>query len=309
MDRALSREGLAARIRSGRPVLLDGALGTELERRSPDPRATALPLWSTHALLGDASPIREIHRDYRRAGAEILTANTFRTQRRTLARAGLGDRADELTALAVALAREAATELGTGDGAVDSRPVWVAGSAPPLEDCYHPERVPDHATLAREHAEHARALVCAGVDLILVETINTAREGVAALRAAREAGADACISFVCDDAGRLLSGEPLAGALAAVAGLGPLAVLVNCLPPKHVAACLPALRASGLAFGVYTNLGAPDDEIGFRRSDDSSPEDLAGFAARWVSAGASIVGGCCGTEPGHIAAIAAALGR
>ncbi len=284
---------------------MDGALGTELERRSPDPRATALPLWSTHALLHDAPLIREIHRDHRRAGAEILTANTFRTQRRILAREGLGDRVGELTALAVALAREAADEADAGGG----RTAWVAGSAPPLEDCYRPERVPDDAALAREHTEHARGLVRAGVDLILVETINTAREGVAALRAAREAGAEACISFVCDGAGRLLSGEALARALDAVAGLQPLAVLVNCLPPRHVRACLPALRASGIPFGVYANLGSPDDDVGFRRSDECSPQAFADLATGWVAAGASIVGGCCGTQPAHIAAIGAALAR
>jgi S-methylmethionine-dependent homocysteine/selenocysteine methylase len=303
MDRALSREGLAARIRSGRPVLLDGALGTELERRSADPRATALPLWSTHALLGDASPIREIHRDYRRAGAEILTANTFRTQRRTLARAGLGNRADELTALAVALAREAATELGTGDGAVDNRPVWVAGSAPPLEDCYHPERVPDDAALAREHAAHARHLVRAGVDAILVETMNCVREAVAALRAARDAGAPVLVSFVCDREARLLSGEPLAEAVDAAAELAPAAIGVNCVPPDAVAACLRVLARSSRPFLVYTNLTGPCAA----RAEDATPDAFAAAALGWVRAGAACVGGCCGTTPAHLRTLAARL--
>jgi len=298
----LSRGGLAARLATGAPVLLDGATGTEIERRSALPAATALPLWSTHALLRDTALLREIHRDYVRAGAEILTANTFRTQRRTLSRAGLGERSDELTARAVAIARAAVDEA-----APPGRGVLVAGSQPTLEDCYHPERVPDNAALAREHAEHARALVRSGVDFILVETMNTRREGVAALRAAREAGAPACVSFACADGGRLLSGEPLSEAVAACVELGPLAVLVNCLPPGWVVDCLPALQSSDLPFGVYPNLGAPDAVTGFRRSDDLAPEPFATLAQSWIAAGARLVGGCCGTTPAHIAAIARRL--
>ncbi|HME73294.1 MAG TPA: homocysteine S-methyltransferase family protein [Myxococcota bacterium] len=281
---------------------MDGATGTEIERRSAFPAAAALPLWSTHALLRDTALLREIHRDYVRAGAEILTANTFRTQRRTLARAGLGERSEELTARAVAIARAAAEEA-----APPGRAVLVAGSQPTLEDCYHPERVPEDDALAREHAEHARALVRAGVDFILVETINTQREGVAALRAAREAGLPACVSFVCAAGGRLLSGEPLSEAVAACVELGPLAVLVNCLPAGFVSACLPALRSSGLPFGVYPNLGAPDAVSGFRRSDDCAPEQFATLAESWLAAGARLVGGCCGTTPAHIAALARRL--
>ncbi|MCC6642745.1 MAG: homocysteine S-methyltransferase family protein, partial [Deltaproteobacteria bacterium] len=86
-------------------MILDGALGTELERRGVP---SALPLWSAHALLERPDLVRAIHAEYVAAGAEILTANTFRTQERTLARAGFGARAAELTALAVRLAREAA---------------------------------------------------------------------------------------------------------------------------------------------------------------------------------------------------------
>jgi len=295
----LSRSGLAARLASAAPVLLDGATGTEIERRSTFPAAAALPLWSTHALLRDAALLREIHCDYVRAGADVLTANTFRTQRRTLSRAGLGDQGDALTERAVALARAAANEA-----APPGRVVLVAGSQSPLEDCYHPERVPDEEALAREHAEHARALARAGVDFILVETINTQREGVAALRAARETGLPACVSFVCGEGGRLLSGEPLSAAVAACVGLDPLAVLANCLPPGLVQACLPALRGSGLPFGVYPNLGVPEHGTGSRRSDACAPEQFATLAEAWIAAGAQLVGGCCGTTPAHIAAIA-----
>jgi S-methylmethionine-dependent homocysteine/selenocysteine methylase len=94
----------ADRLASGPPLLLDGATGTELERRGA--RCDG-PLWSVHALLEDPAMILRIHRDYVAAGAEILTANTFRTQARALARGGLGERAAELTQIAIGLARSA----------------------------------------------------------------------------------------------------------------------------------------------------------------------------------------------------------
>jgi S-methylmethionine-dependent homocysteine/selenocysteine methylase len=274
-----------------RARVLDGALGTELERRGVD---CALPLWSARALLSAPEVVREIHRDYARAGAEALTANTFRTQAYVLARAGLASRAEELTALAVRLAREGA-QLAGAEG------MLVLGSATTLEDCYAPLGVPDDATLAREHAAHARNLVRAGVDAVLIETMNTVREAEAALRAAREAGASAWVSFVCGDDARLLSGEPLAEAIERVAALGPRAVGVNCAPWNVLEPCLPVLRASGLPFFAYANLGAP--LTGGSRTHALSPGAFASRAADWAAAGAAWLGGCCGTEPAHIAAL------
>ncbi len=301
-----SEDGLAARVTAARAggtaLLLDGATGTELERRGI---RSGLPLWSTLGLLDAPETVRAIHQDYVQAGVDAVTANTFRTQRRVLANAGMGERAGELTARAVTLAREAAGKRRPEDG----RPVLVLGSAPTLEDCYRPDLVPDDATLGREHAEHAENLMAAGVDAILVETMNSVREARAATRAAREAGAAVWTSFVSWEDAALLSGEPLAEAIAAVAELGVVGVGVNCLPPSGVSACLPVLRAGGLPFSVQANLGAPDDEIGFTRSEDCAPETFAATAGTWLEAGASAVGGCCGTTPAHISAIAGALQR
>jgi S-methylmethionine-dependent homocysteine/selenocysteine methylase len=286
------RESLAERLQRAGPLILDGATGTELERRGV---ATQLPLWSADALLRAPALVQRIHRDYAEAGAEAITANTFRTQRRTLARNGLGDRAAELTALAVRLAREACANAA-------SSPL-VLGSDPPLEDCYRPDLVPDDAALASEHAEHCANLAAAGVDAILCETHNSAREACAAARAAIETGLPVLVSFVCWKGATLLSGERLADAVEAVRTLGPAALLVNCLPASNVMACLPVLAGAGLPFGAYANLGAPDDESGFRRSESLSPRGFAAAAAVWVAAGARLVGGCCGTTPAHIEAI------
>ena len=296
-------EALRQRLRVGAPILLDGALGTELERRGSP---TTLPLWSTHALLRDPELVLRVHADYVAAGAEVLTADTFRTQRRVLARAGIGEQARELTLLAVSLARRASEgQPSRSPGA--RRRVSVVGSAPTLEDCYRPDLVPDAQALAREHAEHAANLALAGVDAILIETMNTIREAVAAARAARAASLPFLVSFACWEGDALLGGEALAEALAAVAAEGPLALLVNCLPASNVSACLPALRAAGLPFGVYANLGAPGVTSGAGRTEHYDPDAFAERAELWIRAGARIVGGCCGTTPEHIRAIAARL--
>jgi len=293
--RSRSRRALGASLRARVPLLLDGATGTELERRGV---RSDLPLWSSWGLLEVPDRVRAIHADYLRAGVDVLTAATFRTHARSLAAAGLEHRAAELGALAVRLARDAVEET--------QRAAWVLGSAAPLEDCYHPERVPPDAVLAREHASHARHLARAGVDAILVETMNTGREAVAATRAARDAGADACVSFVCAGGARLLSGEPLAEALEAVAALEPLAVGVNCLPPHVVADSLPALSRTGLPFLVYANLAGPDAPLAARH-EEAAPERFAAHALGWARAGAAAVGGCCGTTPEHLAAVARRL--
>lgn len=288
---------LRARLAASETLILDGANGTELERRGV---GSELPLWSAHALIEAPAVVAAIHADYANAGADVLTANTFRTQRRTLARAGLEERAAELTQLAVDLAR---TEARRAPG---NRTLHVVGSAPPLEDCYRPDLVPRDPELAREHAEHAENLAKAGVDAILAETMNCAREAKAAARAARAAGKPALVSFVCWDGPRLLSGEPLRVALDAVLEEEPAAVLVNCLPASNVPACLPVLRASARPFGVYCNLGAPTDSEG-RRSEEYAPADLAELVAGWHAAGARLLGGCCGTTPDHIRAVAQRL--
>jgi S-methylmethionine-dependent homocysteine/selenocysteine methylase len=114
------------------------------------------------------------------------------------------------------------------------------------------------------------------------------------------------VSFVSWEGAQLLSGEAVEEAITAVQELGPSAILVNCLPPAAVEVCIPVLcEAHPMPFGVYPNLGAPDGAGG--RSARRSPEALARDAARWLAAGARIVGGCCGTRPDHIRAMSDAI--
>lgn len=282
---------LPDRLSEDRPLLLDGALGTELDRRGiPMPPH----LWSAGALLSHPDAVRQIHTDFLEAGAEWITANTFRTHRRNLTKAGLGDRAAELTTQAVELAREAARLFGER--------VWVAGSLAPLEDCYRPNDVPAETDLKAEHAEMARNLAGAGADLILVETQNTIREASAATQAAAETGLPTAVSFVCGRDGRLLSGETLTAAVTAVLPFGPIAVLVNCLPGSAVTGALQELKqaAGETPLGVYANTGEFDPAKGWISTALEQPENYARAAKDWRERGAKILGGCCGTTPQHI---------
>ena len=289
------------RLSVARPVLLDGATGTELSRRGVN---IDLPLWSAQALLGAPEVLRQIHIDYVRAGAEIVTANTFRTHRRSLARGGLGERAAALTRQAVHLARAAVLE------AAPDRPCFVAGSLAPLEDCYSPERVPPQADCEREHAEMAQHLAEAAVDLILVETMNTIREAEAATRAARATGLPVLTSFVCRTDGRLFSGESVTAAVQAVAPLGVVGLLINCTPSITIHEPFAELRAALRAQpapppiqGLYANIGHTDAVAAWALTEDVSPLEYARRASGWLRQGANLVGGCCGTTPAHIAAL------
>jgi len=300
------------RIAQPRPILLDGATGTELSRRAVD---IGLPLWSANALLAAPNVLSQIHADYLRAGAEVITANTFRTHRRSLSRGGLGTQAEELTRRAVELARAAIVAYTGSRGQGMSRECYVAGSLAPLEDCYQPDQVPPQAECEQEHAEMARHLAEAGVDLMLVETMNTIREAVAATRAAVATGRPVITSFVCRDDGRLFSGEAVRPAVEAVVPLGVAGVCINCTPSTIINKPFIELRAAVRSFsdhsilvGLYANIGKTDEISGWTATADVSPLEYARLAAKWLELGAHLIGGCCGTTPAHIAALRMVIG-
>ncbi len=274
-------------------LILDGATGTELNRRGVD---TGLPLWSANALLTDRDSqiLQQIHEDYLRAGADIVTTNTFRTHRRALAPSGNAARALELTRRAVDVARAAIA-------AVDAEtPKFIAGSISTLEDCYRPDLVPTDAELLDEHSDRILHLIECGADLILIETINSIREAVIMAKLAVITGAPVVVSFVCNREGRILSGETLTEAAHQLLPLGIHALGVNCGPTPDLAKPLAELRqACGADFPLiaYGNIGYADDEVGWVNTDSEDPKNYCQHAAHWD---VKIVGGCCGTTPEHI---------
>jgi S-methylmethionine-dependent homocysteine/selenocysteine methylase len=284
-----------------RPIcLLDGATGTELGRRGAD---ISTPLWSARAIIEAPELLAQIHRDYLEAGAGAITTATFRTHRRSLAKAGMDDRAAELTRQAVEIARRVRDEVKPD--------ALVLGSVGPLEDCYHPEQSPSAEACAAEHAEMIRHLLDAGVDAILIETMNTLREASAAAAQTRKliSGTSGgwMIGFITKSSGPpgiLFDGDSIIDLLGTLHDAE--AVGVNCVAAQSVEPQVRLLRRllpPEVRVMAYANTGEPDDVGGWHDSNAADPQRYAEYAASWVEAGASVLGGCCGTTPETIRAL------
>jgi S-methylmethionine-dependent homocysteine/selenocysteine methylase len=286
---------------------LDGGTATELLRAG---LSVSPPWWTTHAILSDERRrvLKGVHEQFLGAGADVLTANTFRCNLRALTRNGLQDAGLAwMVHAAIGVALAARNAAGTPQ-------TLIAASMAPVEDCYRPDLVPSHDELREEHRWLATELRRAGVDLVLIETMNSEREARVALAEVLATGLTAWVSFVCDDGDRLLSGEPLGRAAAAVEADGASAVLVNCTPPATLEVCLPRLReACSGDIGVYPNL---EDRRAVPRSTHVDerlpvvlgPDAFGDLMARWHDElGLAIVGGCCGVSPAHIAAMSSRI--
>jgi S-methylmethionine-dependent homocysteine/selenocysteine methylase len=278
-------------------IVLDSAMGTELERRGAN---ISLPLWSARALFENPDMVRQIHIDNIDAGADIITANTFRTQRRTFEKAdfkyqgtGFQETAKILTEAAVELAKDAVI--------ITYDEILVAGSIAPLEDCYKPELAPDTDTLCTEHYEHITNLVDSEVDLLLPETMNNVREISAVLNQIHKTGKEYIISMICRNDSELLSGELIKDAVNIIDKFSPSAVMVNCIHPSIAEGVIKTMKSlTDKPLGVYANIGENEYEKGSRFEVDVSAADYFDYASKWKKLGAVIIGGCCGTTPDYI---------
>jgi S-methylmethionine-dependent homocysteine/selenocysteine methylase len=299
----MSYAPIRAKLEHKRVVVLDGAIGTEILRRDVT--------WADHQLLKRPDVVRSIHADYLAAGADVISTNTFQLTRRGFARhfkdpehmrhVGADDletRWAELLTAGVRLAVEAREQAGLNAQAA------VAGAMTTLEWCFRPDLSPDEEQTYAEYLEVARVFAEAGCDLLLIETVNSIREAVAAARAARAVSLPFWVAFVPDQDGRLFSGETLTSATAALAPLEPDALLLNCAPPQDVAVGLVELAQSATtSFGVYPHIGRFDPPE-WLFTDEYPPPRYVDLAREWLRQGSLIIGGCCGTTPDHIAALA-----
>lgn len=306
------RTRVRAEIAARGHLILDGPTGTGLESRG---FRSHPELWTANAAQESPALLAAVHRDSLRAGARLLTANTFRTTAARARKAGLErpeEAARELLRASVALASAVCRE-GPGPAAL------CAGSLAPLADCYRPEDTPPDEVLATEHARTAAELGAAGCDLILIETQGCAREARIAVAAARSScDRPVWVSLLpAPDGEHLFGGGSLLGTAAACAELGAEAVLVNC---AHAEVCeralerLQPLRRDGLPLGAYANadrleIVASGGGLLFLKDPAPLPAQIAAYAAaarRFRDRlGAVLLGGCCGTTPGHIAALSA----
>jgi S-methylmethionine-dependent homocysteine/selenocysteine methylase len=272
------------------PLLMDGGMGSELERRGFDAR---LPLWSAWAVMEAPDLVRQIHTDFLKAGARVLTTATFRTTKYSLSKAGMKDRTKELIDRAAQLARDAILDYSA------DLDVIIAGSIAPLEDCYHPESAPEDQVMIHEYTHTAFLLKEAGVDVLLVETQNSMREARLATAAALLAGLPVWISLMPHTAGTMFNGDPLVETAKLVHQQGAPVVLVNCCSPQIAAAAYLTVQKSvpEAKVGAYPNL----------LKQELSPGDFAQWGLALARQDAHLIGGCCGTTPEHIQALGRAL--
>jgi len=262
-------------------TILDGPMGTALIARGHPAPA---PMWSAAVLMTAPGAVADLHREYAAAGANVLTANTFRTRPKDV-----GANWSTLAAQAVELAKTAR------EGHPHCR---VAGSIAPHADCYRPDLA--SAASGPVHAAVASTLARAGVDLLLVETFPHIPEALAALDGALSTGIETWLSFTAGPGGDLLSPDDVHRGAEAAVRMGAAAVLVNCIPAGEIARFLPAMQGLSVPFGAYANAGSPEEGIGWTDPTDG-PHRYADMAEMWVDMGATIIGSCCGTGPQHTA--------
>ena len=285
-------------------VVLDGGLATELERAGMDLRDD---LWSARALLENPEEILRVHRSYFEAGADVAISASYQASFEGFAARGISrSEGVRLLQLSVSLARDAARDF---PGALVAASVGPYGAMLADGSEYRGRYGLSVRELADFHRPRLETLLEAGPDLLAVETIPSIEEAEAIVAILAEIpDARAWVSFSCRDRTRISDGTAFSQA-AALAASSPqvVAVGVNCTPP----AFLPSLLSSagvGVPLLAYPNLGSEWDASSksWRLGIGPRP-DLGQEAMGWRASGLTIAGGCCGTTPDDVRAIAAAL--
>lgn len=292
-------------------IVLDGGAGRELARMGAPFRQ---PEWSALTLIEAPDFVVRMHERFITAGANVITTNSYAVVPFHLGPARFAARGEALADLAGRLACRAAAGAG--------RPVKIAGSLPPACGSYRADLFrPDEArpilqTLVRGLAPH--------VDHWQAETLSAIEEAELVREVIDAAGGPArplWLSFTLEDETvvsghpRLRSGQPAADAVAAAIRLGAAAVLFNCSQPEVMAEAVSTARrviessATELRIGVYANAFPPQPKDATANADlseirrDLTPQAYLAFAKAWQLSGASILGGCCGIGPEHIAVL------
>lgn len=273
-----------------RILICDGAMGTMLQEAGL-PAGLEPELWN----LERPEVVKQIHRQYLAAGADLVTANTFGANGVKLS----GHPVAELVAAGVRLAREAVDEVGHG---------WVGLDVGPTGRLLRPMGDLDFETAVNAYALEIRAGAAAGADFFFLETMSDLYEVKAAVLAAKEnCSLPIFVTLVLDERGRLLTGGDIPAAAALLEGLGVDAMGLNCgLGPSQMAELLPQLRSqTNLPLIINSNAGLPECVNGCTRFN-VGPEEFCRDVERLVHGGAWVVGGCCGTTPEHIRRVASA---
>lgn len=272
------------RLFAGGRVLCDGAMGTMLLARG-------VPLERCYDELNLSRPelIASLHAAYLDAGAEVIEANTFGANAYRLARHGLREKVRAINLAGVRVARKS----------VAAREGCVAGAIGPLGVDVRQVRSEE---LRAAFVEQVSALVDGGVDLLMIETMTSLAEACEALRAVRAVapGARAVVMMTVDDQGNCLDGSTVEEAAVRLTDLGADAVGCNCsMGPASVLGAVRRMRAvTRLPLAAMPSAGIPGGP-----GPMATPDEFASFAEQFFEAGASLIGGCCGTTPSHTRAM------
>ncbi|MDP6416546.1 MAG: homocysteine S-methyltransferase family protein [Gammaproteobacteria bacterium] len=290
-------------------MLLDAGMGKTLSMKGVEIPDT---IWSANALIVAPEVVVEVHRENIEAGADIITTNSYGVIRGELAKENIEGRYKELNRMAGNLAERAVMESGTQ--------TMIAGSLPPQNGSYRPDRVMSRESIEPLYREQV-ALLDPHVDLFICETMSTIEEAVTAATIASESGKPVFVGLTLHDeqASCLRSGESIEDALEQLLPLNLQGLLANCCLPERISDAMPSLVSGGFDYcGGYANAfahvprdwlldGDKDNDGRLALREDLCPEIYCDFVEGWIDQGANIVGGCCGTTAAHTRAISSLL--
>ena len=307
-DAVLSTSAVSAgvsKLFTGVPVLCDGAMGTMLYARG-----VFINRCYDELNLSQPEMVREVHAEYLQAGAEVVETNTFGANRFRLEHFGFGDKVREINVAGVKLARECVERIREKQAS----DAFVAGSIGPLGVRLEPLGKVGLDEARDAFAEQISAMIeggpGVGVDLLIVETLTSLVEAEQAIRAARSVapGVPVIVMMTVDEDGNCLDGASAETAATKLTAWGADAIGCNCSAgPATVLSVIERMRPlTTLPLAAMPNAGIPRAVEG-RTIYLTSPEYMASFTRKLVKAGASIVGGCCGTTPSYTRAMRSAL--
>ena len=275
-------------------IVFDGGVGTYLYEKG-----IFINTCFDELNLVNPDIVTEVHRDYVNAGADVIETNTFGANQFKLAPHGLEKRVYEINRRGAEIAKAVAKDRAL-----------VAGSVGPLGVAIEPLSALSYDEARDVFADQIRGLVDGGVDLLILETFGLAKELEQAIRAAKAVVPDMPLvaQVTVNDEGTLISGTSLESAVHDLAPYQLDAIGLNCsIGPRAMLEALEHLKTlTSLPLSVQPNAGVPQN-VGGRYIYMTSPEYVAEYAKRFILTGATIVGGCCGTNPAHIRAIRRAV--
>jgi len=290
------------------PIILDGGMGRELQSMGAPFRQ---PEWSAQALIESPQFVSQVHNNFAESGAQIITTNTYALVPFHIGETCYIEQGEQLIQLAAKLAREC----------VNAHPgTLVAGCIPPVLGSYRPDLFA--IDKARPLIEKMIFNQQKFVDIWLAETISSISEATLIKQLTERTAKPTWIAFTINDEitndATLRSGELVYDAVSQIAGHHVSAILFNCSRSEVMETALinakKALHDKGLTtqilLGVYANNFPPIGDLHQANNgvnmirEDMPPTKYAQFAMKWINAGASIIGGCCGISPAHIKALA-----